>query len=265
MMSPSRIISFYKNYNEWYEKYVLGKPQDNNVYFEVGTACHNLLEDFFKTPPLDGEDLKEFTTRRFNELIKTHLTYNKSLKKYLNESPVYSIEELQDWLHGYIKNWLTEASRLEAKYGSKNAFKFTAPSTVEEYVEDEDLYLRGHIDALYTENRFTVDSKMLSIATPVDYKTSSKQIGTVPKDYFLQLGCYALILENRGESVDWVSIHYLKYAEKHYFHMSNSFKESLKTFLKKTEVLMNNIFNDPDGFVGEPDGYMEVYEDLWNY
>lgn len=262
VISPSGIISFYRNYDQWYQRYILGVEQEDTVYTVLGNAVHGFFEEFFKEGPVEGEDIKGFTTRKYNELIKSHV-YTDELKAFLNENPVVSLEEVGDWISNYLKGWVAECVLLEEKYGTKNAYNYNSPAMVEEHLSDEELGVHGHVDAIYTEDKFTEDSGALSMFV-VDYKTSKTRMSMVPKDYFVQSSVYSLLVEkHHGVQVSWICIHFIRNNHKYFHHVSEGFKESLKKFIKQTIFLMRTVHEDPDSYKDSPPYESNLLDELW--
>ena len=234
-ISPSSILSFCSNYKEWHKQYILKEPV-NNIYMAVGKAVHGILEGFFLEPPKFAQ-IRDFASDRFNLLWKQEVLNNGELQAFLSDldAPIKQ-SDLMAWLYKYIATWVDETERLERTKGTDYAFRLNSPKWVEYQIYDEELKVKGIIDAVIASDRFNKKSKHATFML-VDYKTSSKIRNTLPTGYYIQLMIYALLFHRDKKKIDWVAVDYLKYNQKYFFRVTDE-------ALKKTEDLITSVWSE---------------------
>jgi len=243
MNSPSEITSFLFNYKQWYDRYVLGKEQDDNIYFASGHATHSFNEDFFTEEPKDDENISQFATRRFSELFTKYIDNSERITKMEND--IMNKDIIKEYLTKYIQVWVEETKRLEGKYGAKKAFEYNSPEWKEYHAENKELKIHGYVDACFTKDKFhkmsNVMNTMLSVV-PEDYKTSSKTRTTFHTEYYIQLMIYALLLQEEGHKVEWLGVDYLKYCQKYYFRVDAHNTQQIKWLINVVQKKIKEVY-----------------------
>jgi len=245
ILSHSQMITFISKYKEWYDQKILGNPIPDNIYFQTGTACHNFMEQFFKTP-LNVETIADFATKTFAECWESNIKTNTKLLEFIDTSETdITLPNLQFWLTRYIQTWVQETQKLEVKYGAKKALEYNSPTFLEEHIVDTELGVQCYIDAQYDVDKWHRASRTLSILVPdvapiEDYKTSQKQRMTVPTDNFLQTILYSVMKErqNKRTKIHWGAIDFMRYNCKYFVRIDERQKEKV---VKMTEDVHEQI------------------------
>jgi len=232
-LSASNINSFINNYDQWYETYLLGKPLEPNIYLVGGTAVHEFLENFYAQGPKTGESIRDFATRRFKECWVEYIENNEEFVKFASEEDApYTLSDAQKWLTAKVQVWVDETTRLEEKYGSENAYKYNSPVYNEEefILETGGVSVKGFIDAVFKHDKWKKQRGLEY--TLVDYKTSSKQFGTIPAEYYIQLLIYALYYKQKRRKCQWVVVDYIKYNSKYFFRVTDDELDKLQLMIQ---------------------------------
>lgn len=265
-VSPSMVISFLGEYDKWFNNYVMKVRVPNNIYFETGTAVHEFKEEFFKDFPRDGETIKQYASRKFNELWKV-LKAKESLKEFMIDDEEvnpqgYTYDEIKEWLIDNTKVWVKEVSRVEKGQFKRSgdmdlatgcAYKWNKPCQIEEHCEAEfnGVKVHGYIDAVYSKDNFHNGSENLTFELH-DYKTSSKNFKTVPTDYYLQLMIYALMYKAMKNKVEWITVDYLKYSQKYFFKVTDDAMNKIQQLLIDVKAQIDMITADPKKYLDKP-------------
>lgn len=269
--SPSSILKYLFNYKEWYNTYVLGESTDNNIYFEFGTAFHGLLEDFFNDVPKDGENIVDYTTRKYHELFnKWFIKNNGELHKFMDEE--YCMDNFQDWTFKYFQDWVNQTKELERSLGTAKAFEKNSPSLCEIEMFNEELKLKGIVDAYYGKDKYNPVSRFLNInfldeGLIEDYKTSKLHVNSNPTKYYLQLWIYALLWsKNNGRKVpNFVSVNYVKYSYKFFIPVNKRILSSIEKLIKDINSSIEQINEEPEKYSDKPPkkiSFKEYLEDF---
>lgn len=225
--SPSNILLFFSNYQDWVKRYIYGETLEENVYLVVGTLVHEFLESFFT---IDEEkdcfkSVKEYATQKYNQLINK-INFDSKLQEY--ESNILNFEMINDYLYAYIKNWVEET---ETTAGQSPFIKIkkNVPSVKELKIEDTELKIKGYIDALWIKSDlYNPKSKT---ATIVDYKTSKKQFWSNPTHYYIQMMIYAYVISKKYK-IDWIAVDYVKYHQKFFYRVTQESLNKIENLIK---------------------------------
>lgn len=205
MQSPSSINCFKQCPRKYYYRYIARLPTKSSIHLVRGTIAHSVLEHFFADAPERGTgDLSTDLQRHALLLLERFWEEHREELESLDETP----EELaayKDETRLMVSRWVMHfLERLRGLTGSglsdEEAFAALTPSREEEY-RDEELQVRGYIDAIESEG----GQVML-----IDYKTSKKP--EITQEYRLQLGIYALLYLRRHQKLPaGVGIHFLRH------------------------------------------------------
>lgn len=204
MQSPSSINTFKQCPRRYYYRYIERRPTQPSIHLVRGTVAHSVLEHFFEQPlPDTGGGWKTDVQLHVLKLLEEFWQKHDEEFSQLDETP----EELaayKEETKRMVLTWAHQFSeRVESLMGDMSfeaAFAALTPLREEEY-RDEDLNVRGYIDAI-EEVGGTVEL--------IDYKTSKKP--EITPAYRLQLGIYALLYLRRHSKVpDGVGIHFLRH------------------------------------------------------
>lgn len=209
MQSPSSINLYKQCPRKYFYQYILKLPTRPSIHLIRGFIVHEILEEFFK---IDINSLDKVSYKYgFRSYVMSKLAKlwgnnkNKLLKLGLTTDDLehYYVDS-QQMLNNFIESF---SEKLGNKFKETNdlekAFKQLTP-IVEEEIKNQDLQVRGFIDAIYdTEDEVVI----------IDYKTSKKDDMT--PEYRLQLGIYALLYKRKyNKTPSRVGINFLKFGER---------------------------------------------------
>ena len=121
---------------------------------------------------------------------------------------------------------------------------------IEEHCEmtlEDGTIVHGYIDAVYSNDNWHKASSNLTFEL-VDYKTSSKSYKTVPTDYYLQLMIYASMYKSMKNKVNWVTVDYLKYAQKYLFKVTDKDIDVINQLLMDVKEQIDIILKNPEEY-----------------
>lgn len=211
VQSPSSINTFKQCPRKYFYQYIVKHPTKENIHTVRGNIVHDTLEKFFSInidaiePRSFKKEMSFYLKNLFDacwagaaqRLQKLGLD-QQQLDFYHDES----MQMLANWL-----NHLFEDIDKEMKQDNlelKQAFKKLAPDEMEKHYKDEELMVRGFIDAIHREGEHI---------TIMDYKTSKSD--EMKPEYLLQLGIYAVLYEKQhGKYPNRVGLWFLKHGPK---------------------------------------------------
>ena len=208
MQSPSSINLYKQCPRKYYYQYILKLPTKPSIHLIRGSIVHEILEKFFSL------DVNQFDENEYEYGLRSYVSA--SLLKQWKESKnklmklELSKQELETYLiesQQMLNNFVTMFSeKLKEKMiqglSLEKAFEILTPA-VEEEIRNEELQVRGFIDAIHSDGNEIVI---------MDYKTSNKD--TISPEYRLQLGIYALLYKlKHNETPTQVGINFLKFTE----------------------------------------------------
>ncbi|MBW2983735.1 CRISPR-associated protein Cas4 [Candidatus Woesearchaeota archaeon] len=154
-------------------------------------------------------------------------TFNKILPYFIRESQIRSLNlfsfiEKEGLLGEELWQSLIPKIRSEIKINSQN------------------LQLKGIIDQIEVwKNRLV----------PVELKTGKMPFGGVWPGHRIQLGCYALLLEEKyGSTINYGYVHYLDHEEKRLIKINHFLRSEINDLIKKVQALM--VSQEIPGFCG---------------
>lgn len=175
----------------------------NKYQTEYTKILKNIIESY-------KDKLKEV------DLDKTQ-TFNKVLPYFIKESKIRSLN-----LFNFIEkeNLLGEELWQSLTPKIRSEIKITSPN----------LQLKGIIDQIEVwKNRLV----------PVELKTGKMPFDGVWPGHRIQLGCYALLLEEKyGSSIEYGYVHYLDHEEKRLIKINHFLRSEINDLVKKVQTLM---------------------------
>ncbi|MBT7903132.1 PD-(D/E)XK nuclease family protein [Candidatus Woesearchaeota archaeon] len=214
VQSPSSINLFKQCPRRYFYSYILRFPTKPNIHLIRGNVVHSALENFFdiKFSTLTLDDYKLKLTKHLKQLFsQSWQSKKKELSKLglLQSELEFYYEEstfmLANWLNDYLQKIKKQLDKNDNDL--KFAFNRVNPLTREELYKDDELKIKGYVDAIHRDG----DSEDVVV---IDYKTSKKD--TMTPAYRLQLGLYALMYQRKhGVMPKKVGIWFLKTGEKH--------------------------------------------------
>lgn len=203
----------------------------HETYDNINKIEETLVKSITKKPTLKGlankykitytkilKDAINSYKDRLKELNLDELeTFNKILPYFIKESKIRSLNifnfiEKENLLGEELWKSLTPKIRSEIKIISKN------------------LKLKGIIDQIEVwKNRLV----------PVELKTGKMPFDGVWPGHRIQLGCYALLLEEKyGSSIEYGYVNYLDHEEKRLIKINPFLRSEINDLVKKVQTLM---------------------------
>ena len=206
--SPSSIITYKQCPRKYFYRYILRLPTRASIHLIRGKIVHSILERFFKIDldQLDPQDFesgfRSYTLALLANLWKKNEKDFNKLQMTKEEIETYFIDS-HTMVIGFIEKFSKKLKeKIKQTNDLKKAFKLLTPS-IEEEIVNQELKVRGYIDAIHSENEEIVI---------MDYKTSKKDDMT--PEYRLQLGIYALLYKlKHNKTPTQVGINFLKFGE----------------------------------------------------
>jgi putative RecB family exonuclease len=206
--SPSSINTYKQCPRKYFYRYILRLPTRASIHLIRGKIVHSILERFFQInlDQLDPQDFeygfKSYVLALLAKLWKGNEKDFNRLKMTKAELETYFIDS-HTMITSFIEKFSTRLKeKIKQTNDFKSAFKMLTPA-IEEEIVNQELNVRGYIDAIHSENEEIVI---------MDYKTSKKDDMT--PEYRLQLGIYALLYKlKHNKTPSRVGINFLKFGE----------------------------------------------------
>ncbi|MBW2972637.1 PD-(D/E)XK nuclease family protein [Candidatus Woesearchaeota archaeon] len=192
VQSPSSINTFKQCPRKYFYQYIIKYPTKTNIHQVRGNIVHEALERFFdqKLEKIARQNFKQdislFMKNLFDACWRGESKRLQTVGMTSDQLDFYYTESMQ-----MIANWLNhffEQMDKEMKKGASlaDAFQKLKPIALEEHYIDDELSVRGYIDAITQEGEHV---------TLMDYKTSKSS--ELKDEYLLQLGIYAVLYEKK--------------------------------------------------------------------
>lgn len=221
MLSPTQIASFLACPRKWYYQYVEKLPIPEKFPLVRGQVVHSVCEDFFgwrPDPSWDYDTLLEQMRAFAHSLLKEKWAEAQVTEKFGDDRWEETVGMIDRFLQ--LHQWKMDP--IYQRYGDPSkAWYFTRPKFRELHVVDEDLAVRGYIDAVIKRSE---DEVIL-----VDYKTSSMYRHSVSEEHQQQLYIYALLYERlHGVRPNHVSVEFLLYGHTANYPVREEFLEEAR-------------------------------------
>ncbi|MBU4374327.1 MAG: PD-(D/E)XK nuclease family protein [Euryarchaeota archaeon] len=208
IQSPSSINTYKQCPRRYFYLYALRLPTKPSIHLIRGSIVHEVLENFFdiNINSLDKKDYKfgfrSYILAHLSKLWKQNSSKFSKLSLTKEQIEHYFVES-HEMLNNFIESFSEKLEkRLKKTNDLEESFKQLTPF-VEEEIVNQELAVRGFIDAIHDEGEGIVI---------IDYKTSNKD--DISPEYRLQLGIYALLYQQKyGKAPDKVGINFLKFSE----------------------------------------------------
>jgi len=254
MLAVTALTSYLYCRRKLYLNYVLGIKEPPKPPMALGTVRHDTYEGIARseesivcsiTEKKALEEIKELYKNEFSEILRNSIRKNRELLEKLG----LDLQEI------FRKVWPLILKESESRAASLHSFmemhlvygrdlweKLTPKIKSEYRIESEALQLRGIIDQLEIyENGFV----------PVELKTGKAPKQDVWENHKIQLGAYALLLEEYFQiPIKEGFVNYLDTQERRHVPINPFLKDEIKQLIKKTQLLLNS--NEMPNFENNP-------------
>lgn len=204
MQSPSSINCYKQCPRKYYYRYIKKLPSKPRIELIRGKIVHSVLEHFFEEHPARTKEWRTSLHYHAHRLLERFWLQAEPEMEKLDQTPeelVMVKEETSRMLINWVNHFCLQLKEvMDTGLGYEEAFRVLTPMREEEY-RDEELNVRGFIDAVHGNN---------GTVTVLDYKTSKRP--EITEEYRLQLGIYALLYSRKhNKSPDKAGIHFLRH------------------------------------------------------
>ena len=244
MLSVTTITSYLYCQRKLYLNYVLGIREPPKPPLALGTVRHDTYEGIINseeaivcsiTEKRTLEEIKGLYKKEFSEILRNSIRKNREL-----------LEKLGLNLQEIFKNaWplILKESESRAKslydfmemhliYGRDLWEKLTPKIKSEYRIESPSLQLKGVIDQIEIYERGFV---------PIELKTGKAPKEDVWENHKIQLGAYALLLEEKfNVPVKEGFVNYLDAQERRHVPINPFLKDEIRQLIKKTQLLLES-------------------------